>query len=664
MEQIRFATQGVTGIGVLFSGELQLSSLFSDPKEPLYAQAKVVLMQNLTDLNDIAECSLLPISSEERILMSPITIEYLFRLSQGKPNQIRLICKAIYSRYSAGLQNDLNITVDVLDNVVELLSQSFQEQSMQVKINAIHNLNSIDLEMLYDMTRYPNWSVKEVVDLDESFRGDTKSELAANRRERKLLEKREYFASIGLMHTGDKKFILVGGEFVSLYLRLWYEIRKYGKLSRKLILGKGPPTPFGEKVEKFISSLAYLVGEAPELNQFVFHESANEEGRIVESVKHRFETIKSLTQRQIPEGDKWNNEFAEMLSLSELVAKNGQYHLLCLSLRNLNNPRELMQVELYFAENPDRTINLDGLIKLLNQQALDARIMIGEWDWFQVKLFDLPSLLEAIGAPSLSEIMNNINVVEKWRIGSVRRLVEQNKVETAPNQDREENIEWINLYNDGHLKEALAAINKKLATNPDRFVLAKLHNDRGYIESGLKPKMLEVAEHDLNTAMDLHFFDLAITLLNLSYIDLENDHFEAAITKIEEALMITLSKFEIEVGYLRFKLPGNHLGFKVDWEQHPANILETAYINMSYALLQIKGYQDALNALQEALSILPNSIRLKHSLARLYLHQMRANLADPIYNELSYIKLLDPGIKTEIARLSRALALYRRKRKA
>ena len=47
-----------------------------------------------------------------------------------------------------------------------------------------------------------------------------------------------------------ERFQLSGGEFLSLYLRFFYETRKYGRLSKGLILGKGPPTPFGETTEK------------------------------------------------------------------------------------------------------------------------------------------------------------------------------------------------------------------------------------------------------------------------------------------------------------------------------------------------------------------------------------------------------------------------------
>ena len=77
------------------------------------------------------------------------------------------------------------------------------------------------------------------------------------RRKRCLQDKHDSFVNLGLMEDNKERYQLIGGEFVSLYLRFFYETRKHGKLSRKLIFGKGPPTLFGETTEKLVRSLAY-----------------------------------------------------------------------------------------------------------------------------------------------------------------------------------------------------------------------------------------------------------------------------------------------------------------------------------------------------------------------------------------------------------------------
>jgi len=109
------------------------------------------------------------------------------------------------------------------------------------------------------------------------------------------------------------------------------------------------------------------------------------------------------------------------------------------------------------------------------------------------------------------------------------------------------------------------------------------------------------------------------------------------------------------------RLPENHLGFRERWEQHPANVIEAAYINLAYALLKSNSYQEALNILEEGLSVIPSSIGLKHALARLYLFNKRADLAKPVYGEISRKSPLDKSIELEIKVLSRGFRITKSK---
>ena len=244
MQQLRFAIRESGRCGVVFVGETELAQLFADREQPLFAQGRVIPLRNFATQADIAECALLPLKEEERPLVSPMTIDYLVKLSQGKPNQIRLICHSIYNRYQKGQQDDLNITIEALDDVLETIAATYTEYDVQRKVESIQRLNSVDLETLYNMTRYPNWSIADIVELDESFRAEGRSLAASARREAMLKAKRDKFIDLGLMDEDPHKFTLAGDEFLSLYLRFWYEISKHGNLSRSLVLGKGPPDTF------------------------------------------------------------------------------------------------------------------------------------------------------------------------------------------------------------------------------------------------------------------------------------------------------------------------------------------------------------------------------------------------------------------------------------
>ena len=287
-QQLRFAIREAGRCGVVLVGETELSQLFADRAQPLFAQGRVIPLGNFAAQSDIAECALLPLAEDARRLMSPMTIDYLIKLSQGKPNQIRLICHSIYDRYQKGQQADLNITIEALDNVLDSIAATYTEYDVRQKVEAIRRLSSIDLETLYNMTRYPNWSIADIVELDESFRAEGRSLAATSRREAMLQEKREKFVRFGLMVEDPHRSILAGDEFLALYLRFWYEIRKHGQLSRSLVLGKGPATPFGEKTEKLIRFIAWELKRRPAIvkNTFSAYDAANEDP--VEAVKVRF----------------------------------------------------------------------------------------------------------------------------------------------------------------------------------------------------------------------------------------------------------------------------------------------------------------------------------------------------------------------------------------
>jgi tetratricopeptide (TPR) repeat protein len=149
----------------------------------------------------------------------------------------------------------------------------------------------------------------------------------------------------------------------------------------------------------------------------------------------------------------------------------------------------------------------------------------------------------------------------------------------------------------------------------------------------------------------------------LSYLDLEAEDYEKAIEKIEEALLLTLSPIQTSAAYLRLKLPENRLGFGVNYEQHPANVIEAAYINLTYAFLKSQGYEKAEKVLDEGIELFPNSTRLKHAKARFLVHKKRVDLALPIYTEISQVPSLDRYTEFEVKYFHRHIG-GRKKKKA
>jgi hypothetical protein len=477
-----------------------------------------------------------------------------------------------------------------------------------------------------------------------------------------LEEKQTHFVNSGLMTDDQERYTLAGTEFLSLYLRFFYETRKYGELSRKLILGKGPPTPFGETTEKLVRSLAYSLGQGPELQRLIFHQYHRDFGDIIGTVKRRFSILEDLKNGKKPRNEDVNELISECFSVCELIGKEGTYYLLCLSVRSRDNPRELIQVELYFDLRDESVIDLVSLFNLLNQQAEDARVLIEGYDGFLIKLPSLAGLLSAAGI-RLEEIMEKLPLVGKWRLASVQHELQlREEKEDQKDVDEDEPYKWVTLYRKGEEEEAEKYIIQKLGQTRERKKQARLYNDLGYIRCGNKLKKNEPARRDLETALDLHYSELSLTLLNLSHLDIVEGKYEKAIEKIEAALLLSLSPIQIGAEYLRQILPEYHL-FRVNWEQHPANVLETSYINLAYALLSLKGHKEAHEALKEGSELFPSSARLKHALARLYLFNKQAYLAIPIYKELSELLLLpDQAIESEIRYFRRHFSIKSRKK--
>jgi len=661
-QQLRNTIQSIAKCGVVFAGETTLAQMFTDPSEPFFGQGNVIPLDNFIETNDVSECALLPLADDEFRLMSPMTIQYIARLSRGKPNQIRLICSSIYKRYINRRQDDLNISIDVLDDILEDISHAYEDRNLKNKVSEIQRLNSVELEILYSMTRYPNWNIQNILDLDESFRGEGKSNRSISRRRRCLEDQQNKFIQLGLMIDDKERYQLAGGEFLSLYLRFFYETRKYGRLEKKLILGKGPPTPFGEKTEKLVKSLAYHFGQPIELQSLIFHHYHRDFGNILEEIRERFLVLEKLRADEKFKSEDPKELVLECLNLCELIGKEGSYYLLCLSVRNRDNPRQIIQVELYFDLEQNYVFDLESIFNLLNQQAEDARVLIEGYYGFWVYMPDLRSLLDACGLV-FEDVLAKLPLVAKWQLSSIDYLVkEKDNADSKDDEFDDGKPKWVELYSKGEVKESEEYLIQQLTQTTERRKQSWLYNDLGYIRSGDKLKKYDLSRKDLETAFDLHYSNLPLTLLNLSYMDLIEEEYGKSIEKIEAALLLTLSPSQSSAAYLRLRLPENNIGFRLKYEQHPANIIEAAYINLAYATLKLEGYDKAFEVLQEGTELIPSSIRIKHAIARLYIYQKRVDLSTPIYAEISQSTIKDRYLEFELKYFQRHIK-GRRKRK-
>jgi Tfp pilus assembly protein PilF len=82
---------------------------------------------------------------------------------------------------------------------------------------------------------------------------------------------------------------------------------------------------------------------------------------------------------------------------------------------------------------------------------------------------------------------------------------------------------------------------------------------------------------------------------------------------------------------------------------------------LAYASAHQSGYDAARDILEESLELMPSSVHLRHALARLYMWKRRADVANPLYEELDAMPTInDIGIQNEVKNY---LTIHRRGRR-
>ena len=263
--------------------------------------------------------------------------------------------------------------------------------------------------------------------------------------------------------------------------------------------------------------------------------------------------------------------------------------------------------------------------------------------------------------------MEQVGTLARWRFSSVQHHVGSGNgaidgtVADPDAGDEEEPEDWVKLYENSNFTEAEDSVTRALSNETERRKSARLYNDRGYIRYRMQKE--EVAKRDLQRALDLHYYHLPLTLSNLAVAYLDDGNYEDAISHIRDAIFLTLSAEDVSAGYLRLRLPTGYRATQGHWEQHPANVLEASYINLSFASLQSGSSEEASEVLEEGLALMPSSVRLKHAFARLQLSLKRVDLAEPIYREIAQQAIADSALANEISAILRSAPRQRSSRR-
>jgi hypothetical protein len=146
---------------------------------------------------------------------------------------------------------------------------------------------------------------------------------------------------------------------------------------------------------------------------------------------------------------------------------------LVIAIRNLENPRESLLLEVYFEIGEPLVFPLS----LLTEQAEAAGILVEEFDSWFVELPTLDELVKGVSGHTLDEIIAQSGTVTQWMVRSIRKLVEErNPIKKERQEEHEEDqaYAWVDLYRQQQYSAAVDAITTRLSDNPRRPLAARL----------------------------------------------------------------------------------------------------------------------------------------------------------------------------------------------
>src|SRR5205814_1384159 len=104
----------------------------------------------------------------------------------------------------------------------------------------------------------------------------------------------------------------------------------------------------GEKVDKLVRSLAWAVGRMPMMVMERFSSSDERGIEAIDTVKHRCAVLEAARAAGAARSADEASILVEWFETCNLVGKAGPYCLLAVAVRNLDNPRESILLEIYF----------------------------------------------------------------------------------------------------------------------------------------------------------------------------------------------------------------------------------------------------------------------------------------------------------------------------
>jgi len=123
LQKMRNAFQEVDGYMLVFSGTERMFPTISEVFSPIPRFFEKIDVGNFKSVEETRECILNPLSEDEKKLVEGSSIVEIHSFTGGSPYEINLVAHHMYKRYKESKTQNIRLTVEVLDDILEKLER-------------------------------------------------------------------------------------------------------------------------------------------------------------------------------------------------------------------------------------------------------------------------------------------------------------------------------------------------------------------------------------------------------------------------------------------------------------------------------------------------------------------------------------------------------------
>ena len=222
LEKIRNIFMNLIGYMLVLSGTPTLFPLIDEVFSPIVRQFKKITVEPFQQFDETEECIRRPLESigvyDPSQLFDTETfrdVEEIHRLSGGRPYEIQLICHFLFRKVQEGRSRRMELSVDVLDDVLRELG-STQDVSARPVIGKVRNLKADALKALAILcVSEGDGTFEQIWGYEYLLHGSSRI------KKEDLREFLTEFERLGIMSCEDEKLRFAGDDFDRIYCKYY-----------------------------------------------------------------------------------------------------------------------------------------------------------------------------------------------------------------------------------------------------------------------------------------------------------------------------------------------------------------------------------------------------------------------------------------------------------